>query len=175
LRIYFMAPMLIFLIIFSFMLVKLVDSANKKPSPLIGRTLPVFNLEAAYEGASGLVSSEIKGQYALINVFGSWCVTCRLEHQFLMQLKERNILPVYGIAWRDSPENLTKFLAQNGNPYTKTGNDFTGEIIIDLGVTGAPETFLVAPEGIIVAAHSGPISEDVWNAEFAPFIAGGKK
>jgi len=170
-----MVPMFIFLIMFIVMLAKLLDSEDKKPSPLIGKPLPVFHLEAAYNETPGITSSEIKGQYVLINVFGSWCITCRLEHQFLMQLKEKNVLPVYGIAWRDSQENLIKFLKEKGNPYSKIGNDFEGKTIIDLGVTGAPESFLISPDGVIVMAYSGPISEDIWLSKFAPLIDGGKK
>ena len=174
-RIFFMTPLVIFLLMIIIMLAKLLDSGDKKPSPLLGKPLPAFNLPAAYDGDSTLLSTDLKGGYSLINIFASWCISCKIEHSFLLELKEKNLLPIYGIAWRDKPENLYKFLQDKGNPYTKIGNDYEGKTIIDLGVTGAPESFLISPDGIIVLAYAGPISQEIWDVEFAPIIYGGKK
>ena len=174
-RAFFITPLAIFLIMVLIMMAKLLNSNDSGPSPLIGQHLPAFNLAAAYEGTPGLINTDIISKYSLLNIFGSWCLTCQIEHPFLMKLKENNVLPIYGIDWKDTPENLAKYLKKLGNPYKSIGDDVEGKAAIDLGVTGAPETFLVSPEGIVLFRYAGPLTEEVWNLKILPLIEGGKK
>lgn len=156
------------------MLAKLIDSDNKPISTLINHPLPAFNLTAAYNGTPGLKNTDMAGKYSLLNIFGSWCITCKIEHPFLMKLKENNILPIYGIAWRDQAENLAQYLKEQGNPYNNIGADNNGKTIIDLGITGAPETFLISPDGIVLYRHAGPLNDDVWNNKILPLMNGAR-
>lgn len=154
--------------------VKLIDSDPKQTSALIGQKLPEFNLPAAYADFPGLKNTDITGKYSLLNIFGSWCITCKIEHPFLMKLKENNIIPIYGIAWRDTKEKLNNYLQENGNPYHNIGADKEGKTIIDLGITGAPETFLISPDGKVVYSYAGAINDDIWNNKILPIINGAR-
>lgn len=168
----FIAPLAIFMLLIIIMLAKLIGANDKSSQMLVGQKLPQFNLEAAHDVAPGLNSSDFKGQHILLNIFGSWCSSCKIEHNFLMQLKKNNIIPIYGINWRDTPDKLGKYLAQNGNPYDKIGADHTGKVIIELAVTGAPESLLISPEGTILLRFAGPLSQDIWQDKFLPYIKG---
>lgn len=167
------APLAIFTIIIIMMMGKLLYTEKTDTSPLISKPLPVFNLPAAMDGVPALNSNDIKGKYTLLNIFASWCVACKVEHEFLSRLNEKGIT-IYGIAWKDNQEKLTTWLKEKSNPYTAIGADATGKTIIDLGVTGAPETFLVSPEGIIIYRYAGPLSEDIWKSKFLPLMEGKK-
>lgn len=169
-RAFFMTPLVIFMLVIIVMLAKLMDSDTQENIALIGKSLPGFTLPAALEGTPGINSTEIKGKYILLNIFGSWCITCKIEHPFLMKLKRDKSISIYGINWRDSPENMGKFLKEKGNPYDAIGKDFEGKAIVDLGVTGAPESLLISPEGIVVFRYAGPLSEDIWNSKILPFL-----
>lgn len=169
-RAFFMTPLVVLMLVIIVMLAKLLDSDNKDNIALVGKTLPDFVLPAAIEGTPGINSQEIKGKYILLNIFGSWCITCKIEHPFLMKLKNANFIAIYGINWRDSPENIAKFLEQKGNPYDAIGRDFEGKTIVSLGVTGAPESLVVSPDGVIVYRYAGPLSEDIWNTKILPLL-----
>ncbi len=117
-------------------------------SPVTGLNLP------------GLDSSLLEGQVSLVNVFASWCVPCRAEHPFLMQLAAEAEVQMLGINQKDAPENAAKFLAELGNPYDAVGGDDNGRVSIDWGVYGVPESFVVNAEGVITYKHVGPISAE---------------
>lgn len=165
-----MTPLVIFLLVMIVMLAKLLDSPPKDMNFLVGKPLPAINLAAAYEGLPGVNNEAMKGKYVLVNVFGSWCITCQIEHPFLMKLKQNNIIPIYGINWRDKPEALAAYLKTNGNPYEAIGNDFDGKTVVDLGVTGAPETLLISPEGKVLMRYAGPVVDEVWALKFQPLL-----
>ena len=166
----FLAPVLVFFILIIVMMVKLVDSDKAAPDALINQELPEIHLPAIYEGTPGIKNDDLKGGYGLLNIFASWCVSCKVEHQFLMSLKEKAVLPIYGIAWKDNPKNLAIWLNNKGNPYKAIGADDAGKTIIDLGVTGAPETFLVSPSGVILVRYAGALNENIWNEKFQPIM-----
>ena len=132
------------------------------PSKLVGKPMPDFALPAAVPGKPGLSSAGLaNGQPHLVNVFASWCIPCITEAQQLRQLAEAGA-PIYGIAIRDTPEDLTAFLARNGDPYRAIGGDANSSVQIALGSSGVPETFVVDGRGIIRAQHIGEIKpEDV--------------
>jgi cytochrome c biogenesis protein CcmG/thiol:disulfide interchange protein DsbE len=169
-RLFFITPMAIFLVVILLLMAKLLDTQKLAPSPLIGKPLPEFSLKSVYDGKDVFSSGDLKGKYTLLNVFASWCLTCKIEHPTLMKIKNDGKLAIYGIDWKDRNENILKYLKDGGDPYTKIGADFDGSVIIKLGVTGAPETFLISPDGIILYRYAGVITEQVLNTEILPLI-----
>ena len=128
-------------------------------SELIGERVPSFALEPATPDRPGLSSSDFAtGRPALLNLFGSWCVPCRVEAPQLEML-ERQGATIHGINLRDRPEDVARFLELYGNPFTRIGRDDLSETQILLGAQGVPETFVIDGEGRIVHQHIGPIGE----------------
>jgi cytochrome c biogenesis protein CcmG/thiol:disulfide interchange protein DsbE len=119
--------------------------------------------------ASGLASASFKGEPRLLNVWASWCAACPQEHPVLERIAAEGF-PVYGIAWKDKPEDSRAFLARYGDPYSGMGSDFPGRTAIDLGVTGAPETFVVDKKGRVRFKQIGPISPEVWEGQIRPLM-----
>jgi cytochrome c biogenesis protein CcmG/thiol:disulfide interchange protein DsbE len=110
---------------------------------------------------------------ALVNVWATWCGGCRQEHGFLMQLARSGAIPIYGINWRDNRPEALRWLEQLGDPYEFSAFDADGRVGIDWGVYGAPETFLVSPEGIVLHKHLGPLNAAIWQEDFVPLIEAG--
>ena len=108
-------------------------------------------------------------EYKLINVWATWCINCKLEHGFLMYLKQENF-KIIGLNYKDNIEKANKWLVQFGNPYKKNIFDQKGELGFELGVAGAPETYLVNKQNKILYKHIGIMNEDIWNQKFLPLI-----
>jgi len=140
------------------------------PSPYIDKAAPAFDLPALKRPDVRVNNASFAGGPALINVWATWCVGCREEHPFLMQLAEENPLPIYGINWRDDRATALSWLDQFGDPYVASGFDGDGRVGIDWGVYGAPETFLVDAEGTVLHKHLGPLTREAWNRDFLPRI-----
>ena len=149
----------------------LTNDPRRMPSTLIDRPMPQFALPALELGGPGFNASDLGGKLALVNVFASWCPGCRVEHPTLLRIARDAAIPLYGINWKDKPGDGLKWLKANRSPYLKVGDDGSGRLGIDLGVTGVPETFVVDPTGRIRYRHAGPITEDVWHETFVPLIA----
>ncbi len=142
------------------------------PSALINSPVAAFDLPAIEGETKGFSSSDLKGQVSLVNVFGSWCVACQQEHGFLMKLSQKNIIPVYGIDWRESDRKAgPAWLKRYGNPYTLIGDDPKSLGAIAFGVTGAPESFLIDKDGVIRFKHTGPLTDKIWIKNFSPIIS----
>jgi cytochrome c biogenesis protein CcmG/thiol:disulfide interchange protein DsbE len=120
-------------------------------------------------GEAGLKSSDVAGQPRLLNVFASWCVSCRIEHPVLLQLKAQGV-PIDGLDWKDEPSDGRKYLIDQGDPYRLAGNDRTGRAGIDLGVAGVPETFVVDSRGRVRYKQIGPITPDDWTNKIKPLM-----
>lgn len=164
-------PLVIFVGLVALMAFGLGKDPTIIPSPLIGQSLPSFSLDQV--DASGVITEQDflpQGKAALVNVWGSWCVACRVEHPFLMQLAAQQRIPLYGINWRDDREQAVRWLNQYGDPYTLNAYDPKGEAIIDLGVYGAPETFLIDAQGTILYKVIGPLTTDIWQNEIVPLL-----
>ena len=141
------------------------------PSMLINQPLPQFDLPPLIDGRPNLKSAELKGKgLTLINVFGSWCVSCRYEHPLLMRISKDAHFKLVGIDWKDGPNEATQFLAQYGDPYALIGADVSGRTAIDLGVSGAPETFAVDAQGRVRLRIPGPLTPEIWDKEIEPLI-----
>jgi cytochrome c biogenesis protein CcmG/thiol:disulfide interchange protein DsbE len=141
------------------------------PSALIDQPMPAFSLQPVREGDAAFANEELAGRVALVNVFASWCGPCRIEHPTLMELARHNTIPIYGINWKESPEDCLSYLNEAGDPYTRIGSDENGRFALDLGVTGAPETFIVDRHGRIRYKQVGPITAEVWRDTIAPIVA----
>ncbi len=144
---------------------------NLLPSQYIGKPAPEFDLPTLLDPAQRISNADLKGQVSLVNVWATWCVGCRAEHGFLMQLSETSDIPIYAINWRDNRPDAMNFLSQLGNPYVASGFDEDGRVGIDWGVYGAPETFLINVEGQVVYRFTGPLNSVSWEREFLPRIA----
>jgi cytochrome c biogenesis protein CcmG/thiol:disulfide interchange protein DsbE len=142
------------------------------PSALIGQTAPDFTLPAlAGVDTPALASADLRGLPGpvLVNFWASWCVPCIIEHPQLMRLHREGI-PVFGIAYKDKPEDSLRFLRQHGNPFRRLSKDEPGRVAIDWGVFGVPETYLLDRQGIIRWRYAGPITPDVLEQDIRPLI-----
>jgi len=163
-------PLLVFLVIAIFLAIGLTKDPRLVPSPLIGKPVPAFNLPAVQGGSAGLASTDLKGQVVIVNVFASWCVACQAEHAFLMGLSKQNMVPIYGINYKDKPDDAAAWLDQRGNPYGRIGADLNGRVGIDWGVYGVPESFIINKAGQIAYKQIGPINLQVWESTLLPLI-----
>ncbi len=166
-RLLFILPIIAFVGLAGFLGYGLTQDPKALPSQLIDRPLPAF----ALPGIDGpvLASATFKGEPRLLNVWASWCAACPQEHPVLERIAQEGF-PVYGIAWKDKPEDSRAFLARFGNPYAGLGMDQSGRTAIDLGVTGAPETFVVDKKGRVRFKQIGPISPEQWEGEIKPLM-----
>ncbi len=166
----YLAPLIAFAILIPVLMIGLTKDPSRLPSPLIGKPAPSFELPSLGEPARHVGTSDIAGKIALVNVWATWCVGCREEHGFLMQLAESGAVPVYGINWRDNRDDALRWLEQLGDPYEFTAFDQDGRVGIDWGVYGAPESFLVDANGVVVHKHLGPLNPENWQRDFVPLI-----
>ncbi len=169
-RIVFLFPIVVFAIIGAFFAYGLTRDPSNIPSQLIDRPLPAFDLPAIQGMSEGMSTDDIKGEVALVNVFASWCISCHVEHPVLMQLSKAGAVPIYGLNWKDKPGDGKAWLDRYGNPYLRIGDDAQGRVAIDLGVTGAPETFVIDKEGRVRFKVIGPITEQYWVETLEPLI-----
>jgi cytochrome c biogenesis protein CcmG, thiol:disulfide interchange protein DsbE len=137
-------------------------------SPLIGKPAPAFSLPSLTDPAQAVASADLKGRWYLLNVWGTWCFECRAEHQMLLEARDAHALPLIGLDWKDDDALARDWLTQLGNPYAAVALDHSGSTAVDYGVYGAPETFLINAQGIIVYKYVGPLTRDVWTKEILP-------
>ena len=140
------------------------------PSPYLGKPAPQFELPRVKDPAQSIGSADYEGQTVLVNIWATWCVGCRQEHDFLLHLANTNAIPIYGINWRDNRAEAIAWLRQLGDPYVASGYDGDGRVGIDWGAYGAPETFLIGPDGTVLYKHISPMTQEVWEREFMPRI-----
>lgn len=131
--------------------------------------LPAFSLPLLGQKTM-LKNADLKGHYTLLNIFASWCITCRFEHDFLKDLAKEKRIPIIGVAWKDKTENTRAWLKNLGNPYDKVVSDFNGDLVVKLGVTGTPESFLVNPDGVIVYHRVGMLNMDAFEGHILPLL-----
>ena len=171
-------PLILFLALAGIFLKQLAQGGGSRdiPSALIGRQAPEFTLQPlqAPDGGAGLVPgfsrSDLEGKVSIVNVWASWCVPCRVEHPVLLELSKSDAFELYGINYKDKPENALRFLGQLGNPFSRIGVDPRGSAAIDWGVYGVPETFIVAADGTILHKHVGPLTEEAMRTKFLPAL-----
>lgn len=177
-RLAFLLPLGIFLSLAMVFFVQLLSGEDPEtiPSVLVGKPVPDFSLPPldglSRDGAPvpGLSTADFAGGVSIVNVFASWCGPCRQEHPILAKLAEDQRIRVFGINYKDVPENARRFLGELGDPYAAVGVDEHGRTAIDWGVYGVPETFLVGPDGIIRHKFIGPLSEKTIEETLIPEI-----
>jgi cytochrome c biogenesis protein CcmG/thiol:disulfide interchange protein DsbE len=165
LRLTYVVPVLLFVIVGVFLAVGLRLNPGYIESPLLGKTAPGFSLPALENPRVMVGTGDMAGQYALLNVWATWCVECRHEHEFLLQLADSG-MPIYGLNWKDVRGDALEWLDTLGNPYVASAEDANGRVGIDYGVYGAPETFLLAPDLTILHKHLGPLNGRIWEQDF---------
>ncbi len=165
-RLLMLLPLAIFLLVAVFLYRGLFLDPTELPSALIGKPLPAFSLPSV-EDPNRLISAEdIKGKAALVNVWATWCVACKIEHPVLNQLAKQGV-NIYGVNYKDDTAAAQKWLREFHDPYLLNISDAQGSLGLDLGVYGAPETFLVDKQGIIRHKYVGVIDERVWREQLA--------
>lgn len=137
-----------------------MEDKTSLPSPLIGKAFPEFSLGVVEDGRT-LTTNDLKGKPSLVNVWATWCPTCKQEHAFLNQLASEGVR-IIGINYKDETDKALEWLELYGNPYEYNLSDPAGKLGFELGVYGAPETFLVDAQGIIRAKHVGDLNPQVW-------------
>lgn len=142
-------------------------------SPLLGKAAPQFRLPQLADTTAQLENTALLGGWHLVNVWGTWCPECRVEHDVLLQIKGEGRVPIIGIDWKDDDSAAMAWLSQLGNPYETVATDRDGRVAIDWGVYGAPESFLVSPQGIVVEKLIGAMTMEIWNNRFLPHLAAG--
>ena len=140
------------------------------PSPLVSKSIPEFELPPVEERDDGLSSADLRGQVAIVNVWASWCVPCRVELPLLMELAQDGTVPIYGINYKDDADAALAFLDELGDPYSKIGADRSGRVAIDWGVYGLPETFVIDAEGRIAHKHVGPFDRRMLEEDILPVV-----
>jgi cytochrome c biogenesis protein CcmG/thiol:disulfide interchange protein DsbE len=145
------------------------------PSPLIGKPAPEFALTDVMDASKIVSNATLKGQVYVLNVWGTWCVACRQEHEALLEIAQTNVVPIIGLDYMDERDKAKQWLTQLGNPYTAVAFDTDGRTAIDWGVYGAPETYLVDGKGRVIFKFITPMTADVWQHEFLPRIAAARR
>lgn len=166
----FAFPLIVFLLIVVVLWRGLSLHPNQVPSPLINKAAPNFQLPTLENGNKFLTNKNFLGQVTLLNVWATWCVACAEEHDFLLHLANDEKIIIYGFDYKDDPAAAKKILQEHGNPYKIIGVDQSGNVAIDWGVYGTPETFVIDKKGIIRYKQLGPITEQVWNENLKPLI-----
>ena len=166
----FAVPVAVFAVIAVFFGLGLNLNPNAVPSALVGNPMPEFSLPSLTEPGRTVGSDDIRGGVALVNVWGEWCIECHREHGFLMELSSSGRLPIYGLNYNDVRAKALGMLTRLGDPFVASAFDEDGAVGIDWGVTGAPESFLIAPDGTVLHRHQGPLSRALWQRDFEPLI-----
>ena len=170
----FLLPLALFILLAAVLAIGIRHSPEKGviASPLLGKPAPPFTLPSLTDPAHAVRSADLKGHWYLFNVWGTWCGECRQEHETLLQVRRAAVLPIIGLDWKDDDAQAVAWLTQLGNPYQSVGTDHSGRVAIDWGVYGAPETFLVSPQGVVVYKHVGALTPDTWVREILPRVSG---
>jgi cytochrome c biogenesis protein CcmG/thiol:disulfide interchange protein DsbE len=166
----FAIPLAVFVVILAFLFVGLGLNPREVPSPLIGKPAPAFQLAQLHTPDRPFTQQDMLGQVWLLNVWASWCISCRDEHPLLVELAKAKTVPLVGLNYKDKPDEAKAWLKQFGDPYQLSITDLNGRVGIDYGVYGVPETFLIDKAGVIRYKHIGPITPDALQTKILPLV-----
>jgi DsbE subfamily thiol:disulfide oxidoreductase len=171
---YRLLPLILFSILVGCLAYRLVliehgDMPSDIPSALINKPAPIFNAPPLLKNKPGLDTSGLEGKVTLVNFFASWCAGCLTEHHLLKDLSGKGAV-LAGIDYKDAPEKGLAWLEKNGNPYDVVAVDSEGQIGVDFGVYGVPETYIIDRRGIIRYKHTGPLTQKAVETEILPLI-----
>jgi len=167
----YLVPLGIFLVLVAFLYRGLRLDPKLVPSPLVGKPMPAFTLTRLQDPNATISDTDIPGKVALLNIWATWCVSCRAEHEVLLELARTGKVDIYGLNYKDERAAAQQWLRQLGDPYVANAFDDTGRVGINWGVYGAPETFVIDSQGIIRHKHIGPLTTEVINEEILPLVA----
>lgn len=166
----FLLPLGIFMALVLFLGIGLRLDPREIPSPFIGKPAPAFNLSQLQEPDKTISPKDMLGQVWLLNVWASWCVSCRQEHPVLIDFAKQGVVPIVGLNTKDGRADGSGWLQQFGNPYKLSAFDGDGRVAIDYGVYGVPETFVIDKRGVVRMKHVGPITPEVITQKLLPLI-----
>jgi len=166
----FLLPLGIFIVLVLFLAVGLRLDPRQVPSPLINKPAPPFTLPQLDDPQRQFSEKDMLGKVWMLNVWASWCVSCREEHPVLVEFSKKNIVPIYGLNYKDERKDALAWLGKLGNPYTLSIMDADGRIGIDYGVYGVPETYVIDKQGVIRYKQIGPVTPDVLDAKIIPLV-----
>lgn len=166
----FLLPLGIFLGLLVFLGIGLRLNPREIPSPFIGKPAPAFKLAQLHEPGKTISPQDMAGQVWVLNVWASWCVSCRAEHPVLMDFAKANVVPVVGLNYKDGRDDGTRWLREFGNPYLLSAFDNDGRVGIDYGVYGVPETFVIDKNGVIRMKYTGPLTPEAVAQKLMPLI-----
>lgn len=169
LKIWFVVPLIIFFGLIVILYMRLGKPVEIVTNTALERPVPAFELPLLADTSRIMSNDSLPDQPFLMNIWGSWCPTCIVEHPFLMQLEERGI-NIVGVNYKDEIGNALSYLNQRGDPFSMSIQDSSGQFALDLGLTGAPETFIVDGEGIIRQHIIGEINESNWQSRITPCL-----
>ncbi len=165
-----LVPLLIFAVLMGFLAVGLGLKPREVPSPLINKPAPLFSLPTLDAPQQNLSAQDLRGKVWILNVWASWCVACRIEHPLLVEFAKTSTVPIYGLNYKDKREDAVRWLANYGNPYTRSLSDTEGLVGIDFGVYGVPETFVIDKQGVIRLKQIGPVTPEVLRDDILPLL-----
>jgi cytochrome c biogenesis protein CcmG/thiol:disulfide interchange protein DsbE len=168
-------PLAVFLVLVGFLAAGLFRDPREVPSPLVGKPAPSFELPLLQQPERKFTPADMRGKVWLLNVWASWCETCRYEHPLLVELSKRKLMPILGLNYKDKNDEALRWLKQFGDPYDFSIVDADGRIGIDYGVYGVPETYLIDAEGVIRFKQIGAITPEVLEKKILPLAKELKK
>lgn len=166
----FAVPLGIFFALVILLGIGLTLNPREVPSPLINKPAPAFEVPQLHDAGKTFSPQQMLGKVWMLNVWASWCVSCRDEHPVLMELARQNVLPIYGLDYKDKREEGIRWLAQFGNPYVLSAYDADGRVGIDYGVYGVPETYIIDKRGVIRFKQIGIVTREVVRDKIIPLV-----
>ena len=166
----FLIPFIIFAALIGFFTRGLYLNPHEIPSPLVNKPAPAFSLAQLHNPSKQFGPQAMLGQVWVLNVWASWCVSCRDEHPLWVAFAKTNSLPIVGLNYKDQRPDALNWLLQLGNPYVLSVMDTEGRVGIDYGVYGVPETYVIDKQGVIRMKHIGPITHAVLQEKILPKV-----
>lgn len=166
----YLIPLGLFFVLVVFLAIGLRRDPHEVPSPLINKAAPTFRLPQLKDPSKTFSAEDMRGKIWILNVWASWCITCRDEHPLLIEYAKTKVVPIYGLNWKDPREDALAWLDELGDPYVLSASDSDGRIAIDYGVYGAPETYLIDQNGTIRFKQIGPVTPEVWSNKILPLV-----
>lgn len=166
----YLIPLVLFVVLVVFLAIGLNRDPREVPSPLINKAAPAFSLPQLKEPTKTFSAADMRGKVWVLNVWASWCISCRDEHPLLLEYARTGAVPIYGLNYKDKREDALAWLADLGDPYVLSAADEDGRVAIDYGVYGAPETYVIDQNGTIRFKQIGAVTPDVWSKQVLPLV-----
>jgi len=166
----FVLPFVVFIALVVLLGVGLTLNPREVPSPLVGKAAPQFELPLLHASDKTFSPKDMLGKVWMLNVWASWCVSCRHEHPVLMELARTGVLPIYGLNYKDGRQDGIEWLKRYGDPYKLSAYDAKGAVGIDYGVYGVPESYVIDKRGVIRYKQIGVLTPDILRTKILPLV-----